>query len=112
MATIPVPPSPSAQPSETAEARFRRLAAAWEQATAHLSSMTAASRHPAYQEIIGLGPAVVPFLLRDLQDNETHWFGALRAITGANPVPPSAAGDVPRMVEAWLQWARDQGYRW
>jgi hypothetical protein len=112
MATVPVQPSPAAQPSEPVEARFRRLAAAWEQATAHFSSMTAARRHPAYQEIIDLGPAVVPFLLRDLQDNQTHWFAALRALTGSNPVPPAASGDVPRMVDAWLEWAKDQGYQW
>ena len=74
--------------------------------------MTAASRHPAYQEIIGLGPAVLPFMLRDLQENERHWFAALRTITGANPIPPAAAGNVPQMVEAWLKWARDKGYRW
>ena len=111
MASVPAKPSP-AQPSETVEARFRRLAAAWEEATGHLSSMAAASQHPAYQGIIGLGPEVIPYLLRDLQENETHWFVALRTITGANPVPPSTAGNVPKMIEAWLQWARDKGYRW
>jgi hypothetical protein len=111
VATVPTKPSP-AQPAETVEARFRRLVAAWEQATAHLSSMTAASKHPAYQEIIAMGPAVMPYLLRDLEDNETHWFVALKAITGADPIPPSAAGNVPKMIEAWLQWAKDKGYRW
>jgi hypothetical protein len=58
-----------------------------------------------------LGPAVVPLLLRDMEQNHTHWFCALREITGANPVSPSA-GDIPQMVEAWLRWARDNGYRW
>ena len=112
MATIPLKHSPAAQPIETVEARFRRLADAWEQATGHFSSMTAASNHPAYHEIICLGPEVIPYLLRDLQENETHWFIALRKITGINPIPSSAAGNVPRMIEAWLQWARDNGYRW
>ena len=55
---------------------------------------------------------VVPLLLADLEDNHTHWFGALRAITGANPVPVSAAGNIPKMAEAWLRWANDKGYRW
>ncbi len=112
MSTIPVKPAPAAEPTETVEARFRRLAAAWEQATGHLSSMTAASDHPAYQEIMNLGPEVIPYLLRDLEENETHWFKALRTLTGANPVPASAAGNVPRMVAGWLQWARDNGYQW
>jgi hypothetical protein len=60
------------------------------QATGHLSSMKAASEHPAYQEIISLGPGVVPCPLRDLKENERHRFIALRTVTGANPIPKSA----------------------
>jgi hypothetical protein len=74
--------------------------------------MDDANSHPAYQEIIRLGPAVVPLLLRDLAEHHTHWFVALEGITGARPVPASAAGNIPRMVEAWLRWAKDNGYRW
>src|SRR5947209_7323062 len=103
MATGSIQPSTGTPPAETIEARFHRLADAWEQATGHLSSMKAASDHSAYQEIISLGPEVVPLLLRDLEKNERHWFIALRAITSANPVPKSAAGNVPKMIEAWLQ---------
>ena len=110
MATVSTKPATPNPPVETVETRFRRLAAAWEQATAHLSSMKAASEHPTYQEIIQLGPDVVPFLLRDLEENERHWFIALRAITGANPIPTSAAGNVPRMIEAWRTWAKENGY--
>jgi hypothetical protein len=101
---------PSKTPTETIEARFLRLASEWERATGHLSSMKAASEHPAYQEIISLGPDVVPLLLRDLKENERHWFIALRTITGANPIPKSAAGNIPKMIEAWLTWARENGY--
>ncbi len=74
--------------------------------------MNAASEHASYQEIIQLGPAVVPLLLRDLEDNETHWFIALRQITGANPIKPSAAGIIPEMAASWLRWAKDNGYQW
>jgi hypothetical protein len=112
MSTVPAKQTPATTPIETVEERFRTLAAVWERAVGHLSSMTAASNHPAYQEIIRLGPVAVPLLLRDLEANETHWFIALRQITGANPIPPSAAGNIPQMVEAWLRWARDNGYRW
>ena len=112
MASVPVKPIPALPPKETVEARFRRLALDWERAAGHLSSMTAASENPAYQEIISLGPDVVPFLLRDLEDNETHWFIALRKITGANPIPQTAAGNIPKMVAAWLCWAKDNGYQW
>lgn len=74
--------------------------------------MSEADNHPAYQEIIRLGPEVIPLLLRDLEENHTHWFTALEAITGTNPVPPSASGKIPEMAEAWLCWARKNGYQW
>ncbi len=111
MATTPVQPAPDA-PAETVEERFRRLAATWHRDTDYLSSMDEAESHPAYQEIIRLGPAVVPLLLRDLAENHTHWFAALEAITGARPVPASVAGKVPQMAAAWLRWAKDNGYQW
>src|SRR5438876_12243063 len=93
MASIPVkpiigpPPLPeTVQPGgETMDDRFRRLAAEWDSATAYLSSMEQAAKHPAYQEIIGMGKDVVPLLLRDLEQTERHWFIALNKITGANP---------------------------
>jgi len=44
MATVPVQPSPAAQPIESVEARFRRLAAAWEQATGHQTNGSHVSR--------------------------------------------------------------------
>jgi hypothetical protein len=112
MASIPAKQPPATPPSETVEERFRRLAAVWHKETDYLSSMSEAFGHPAYQEIIRLGPPVVPLLLRDLEENHTHWFGALRAITGAQPIPQSAAGNIPEMAEAWLRWAKDHGYRW
>jgi hypothetical protein len=112
MASIPVKETPPTPPSETVEERFRRLAADWHKAVALHSSTTLRNGHPAYREIVGLGPAVIPFLLRDLEANHTHWFCALREITHADPVPESAAGNIPKMAEAWLRWAKDNGYRW
>jgi hypothetical protein len=111
MSTSSVQPTPNA-PIETLPDRFRRLATAWHSDTDYLSSMEESESHPAYQEIIRLGSGVLPLLLRDLADNHTHWFAALEAITGARPVPPAAAGQVPLMVAAWLCWAKDNGYQW
>jgi hypothetical protein len=112
MAIVPVI-EPKPQPTtETTETRFRRLAATWKTAVALLSSSRQRESHPAYVEIIGLGSPVVPFLLRDLEENETHWFTALHHITGAAPVPEADAGNIPRMKDAWLRWARTNGYQW
>jgi hypothetical protein len=112
MATVPIKETPDTPPMEPVAEHFRRLASVWHRETDYLSSMTEADSHPAYQEIIRLGSSVVPLLLRDLEEHHAHWFGALRALTGANPVPASAGGNVPQMVAAWLRWAKDHGYRW
>src|SRR5947209_2933399 len=112
MASISVKETPDMPPRETLEERFRRLAEVWNRETAYLSSMSEASSHPAYQEIIRLGPPVVPLLLRDLQDNHTHWFAALHAITGAQPIAKDLAANIPKMVEGWLRWAKKNGYQW
>jgi hypothetical protein len=112
MAPVPVTdPHPTKLP-ETLEARFQRLAAAWHQAVAHHSSSRVRYGHPAYREIIDLGTAVVPFLLRDLEDTGRHWYEALHAITGAQPVSEADAGKIGRMKEAWLHWGREHGYQW
>ena len=112
MATAPLKKPPDSANQETVGERFQRLAAVWHEQTAYLSSMSEASSHPAYQDIVRLGPAVVPLLLRDLEDNHTHWFAALQAITGAQPIAKDMAGNIPTMVEAWLHWAKKNGYQW
>jgi hypothetical protein len=111
MATTPTK-QPPFTPSETLQEQFHRLAEEWHNAVAYHSSTTVRNNHPAYRQIIQLGPDVVPLLLRDLQNNQTHWFCALREITGADPIPESAAGNIPSMIEAWLTWAKDNGYQW
>lgn len=91
------------------EATFEELADLWRKETGHLSSITKIIMHPAYQSIIGMGPAVVPFLLRSLQVAPEHWFWALSAITRENPVLTEDAGDIERMADAWIQWAKQKG---
>lgn len=89
-------------------AAFSELARRWKAETEHLSS-AAIFAHPAYQQIIGLGPDAIPLLLHDLQQTGAHWFWALRAITGENPVPREDAGYVGRMADAWIDWGARRG---
>ncbi|MCI0685151.1 MAG: hypothetical protein L0Y71_23890 [Gemmataceae bacterium] len=111
MASASTKPAPARIP-ETLEEKFERLAAEWQAAVAHLSSSSKREHHPAYKEIIALGPPVVPLLLRDLEINRRHWFAALSAITGANPVAEPDAGNILKTTESWLQWGKEQGYQW
>jgi hypothetical protein len=90
------------------EETFANLTDEWKGATEFSSSMTDIVMHPAYQRIIGLGPKVIPLVLRDLEVNGGHWFAALGALTGANPVDDEDAGRHRRMREAWLNWGREQ----
>ena len=67
--------------------------------------------HPCYQQIIGMGPDVIPILLREMSSRPNHWGWALSAITGVDPVEPKDAGRLDRIAEAWIAWGREHGYR-
>ena len=102
--TVPLPPNPSAQ------AKFSRLAAAWRSARGPESSIVRLSMHPAYQQIIGMGEVAVPLILKELEREPDHWFWALNAITGEDPVPEEAKGILREMTSAWLNWGKENGY--
>jgi hypothetical protein len=110
MSTVPVKPLPECQ-AETVEERFRRLEATWMAEVGYSSSSTELRNHPAFQEVIGMGEAVVPLILRDLEKRPRLWVWALSRITGADPVPASDRGNIAKMSEAWLRWGREHGYR-
>ncbi|MCH8922481.1 MAG: hypothetical protein IIA67_04965 [Planctomycetes bacterium] len=98
------------QPPPGAEQRFDRLATQWKNERGCTSDVTEMSTHPAYQEIIGMGPVAIPWLLRELESDPDHWFWALRSITGENPIPDDCRGDMTKMVDAWLSWGRREGH--
>src|SRR5205807_9481865 len=110
LAMTPVPATPAA---ENIEQQVARLLARWRQETAYLSSNTAITSHPAYQELIALGTGALPFLFRDLeQTGDGHLSKALMTITGARPIPAEERGQIRKIAETWLRWARENGYQW
>ena len=90
--------------------RFASLVQRWHTETGGVSVSDRRIMHPAYQQITGLGPRVIPVVLRELEARPDYWFWALRALTGENPVVEEDAGILPRMVDAWLNWGRARGY--
>ena len=96
--------------SRAEEARFKQLVEEWKRETRFASFSNQKFLISSYQRIIGLGPRVIPLILRELQNEPDHWFWALAALTGENPVRPELAGDVRRMTATWIQWGREQGY--
>lgn len=92
----------------SAEARFNRLRSEWEERTQFSSSVNEMAMDPAYQQIIGMGDEGLPYVLKALRDNPSHWFWALSAITGED----QAAG-VETFSEArqkWLTWGIREGH--
>jgi hypothetical protein len=91
------------------EQEFAQLAADWRRDCHLSSSLTVKFTHPAYERIIAMGWPVVPVILRELQCAPDHWSWALRMITGEDPVPAAAKGQLPETVQAWLVWGRERG---
>lgn len=90
------------------QVEFGRHEKRWKKETAYSSSLSDKYLHPSYARIIGLGPSVVPLILKSLRKEPSDWFYALRALTGANPVSSSDAGDMHRMATAWLRWGEER----
>ena len=96
--------------AEEAKEEFANLASQWTQDVEGMSSTVEMVKHPAYQKIVSMGQAVIPFLLEDLCQNPIFWLPALRQITQENPVQPEHRGKIKQMAEAWLNWGKQKGY--
>jgi hypothetical protein len=101
-----VPEGINRSDEEVAE-RFQELAQEWRAATRFESNLERIILNRNYQEIIGLGPQVVPLILADMQRVRGHWFWALSVIVGED----KAAGQtsIAAATEAWLAWGREKG---
>jgi hypothetical protein len=101
---------PKRQTKKHVEKYFAFLTEKWYLETIHSSGYLDKVLHPAYQRIIGLGKAVIPFILRELQDEPSEWFWALRALTGEDPTTEEMAGNREKLAKAWLNWGKENGY--
>lgn len=97
---------PASRSDESIAEKFSRLTHQWKHDAAFVSSVHTMSMHSAYQQIIGMGDAAIPLMLSELAREPDHWFWALNAITGVDPVRPSDRGDIQKMAQAWLKWGR------
>lgn len=90
--------------------KFCNLAVTWKEETKLSSFVNSIAQNPAYLEIIGMGKQVIPYILQDLKIKRSHWFVALRAITGISPIRQSHRGNVAKMAEDWLTWGQENEY--
>lgn len=103
---------PARGPQAEPRLAFEEWVAAWRREREPVSSPRQMAMHPAYQRIIGMGPAALPLILRELERQPDHWFWALQAITGVDPVPADARGNMRDMAGAWVAWGKDNGLTW
>jgi hypothetical protein len=105
------PAKESKQKREDAAAlrkEFQKHAEKWRSETKFLSSIHQITLHPSYLRIIGMGSPALPFIFEELEKKSGHWFSALHAITGADPVPTEDQGRIKKMVQHWLEWGKAQ----
>ncbi len=90
----------------TPEIKFQMLAKEWKNDTVFMSSLTDMAMHPAYQQIIGMGPIAIPLILDEMKNEPEFWFWALKAVSGDDPTSPEDQGNLKAMTKAWLKWGR------
>ena len=101
---------PATRAGALLEAKFAALAHQWREETAALSSSSMIAMNQSYQRIIGMGQPVLPLIMREMSREPDHWFWALMAITGENPVAPDDVGDLEKMTDSWLRMGRERGW--
>lgn len=89
---------------------FNLLAESWRSSTASVASSSAHAMTSDYLRIIGMGERALPLMLEDMRKSPDHWFAALQAITGENPVPEEARGRLAAMADCWISWGELNGY--
>lgn len=93
--------------SRSERQEFERHVSKWKLETGHLSVLAKRTSHESHLRIIALAAKsreILRLLLLELQSEPDHWFTALRAATGEDPVQEDC--DFDQAVEAWMNWAR------
>src|ERR1019366_3554460 len=103
---------PATESVEDLAKRYAKLTAECDHDTRYSSKLKTKVEHPAFREIVAMGEKAVPLILAGLEKKPSHWTLALDEITVANPLPEGSAGDLEKLVAAWIAWCRQQGYRW
>jgi hypothetical protein len=88
------------------EDKFNALADAWDDH--NLGSPKIDYRSLSVLQIIGMGPNVIPFLIKRLESGETRWIFALKCITGEEAESPDMRGDANQVIDSWSNWWKRQ----
>ena len=97
--------------SESLEQQFDHLKNEWIQETAIMSFAEDMMGCDSFHKIVALGEPVVPLILRELEQRRYHWDLFLVEITGENPVPKNAHGNLKKTAAAWIAWGQKRYVR-
>ena len=104
---------PKTTKNEELQATFNELAEVWHREASYWSFSSQRVWHGAYLKIITLGKPALPLIFRELEvTGNPDWHHALEIITGENPVTEDMWGERGSVKRAWLDWAKEHGYRW
>ena len=95
----------SAAKEDDLHTRFMKLAREWSRGTEKHSNLTKIVAHPAYLQIIGMGPEVIPEIIKLLKKGPDHWFVALQALTQGQD-PAEGTETMQGAAKAWIKWVR------
>jgi hypothetical protein len=84
------------------EEKFEALESAWDDE--HPASSIVNYDSLSYDQIIGMGAAVVSILMGRLRAGEGQWIYALTCITGVQAHSDEMLGDPDRIIGAWDEW--------
>jgi hypothetical protein len=92
-------------PFDDSRQKFEELSKSWQEY--NFGSSIIEYHDAAFEQIIGMGAEVVPYLLERLKDGEVEWVYALQRITGHHIENPDMIGDAEKVAEAWIEWGRE-----
>ena len=90
--------------------QFEMLAEVWRNETGMYSVDTRKVAHPAYLRIISMSHQAIPLILNELRERGGHWYQALEAILGYNPIHVRGPISIQELRERWLDWGKQQGH--
>lgn len=108
--TSPTRPLQGSYPSTQEDdfARFHRLLDQWRAQTIFSSFIEEKVKHPAFRQIVNIGEAATPWIIKEISVRPSLLYLALQMITGENPVPLHARGDTRAAIDAWIGWDADK----
>lgn len=93
----------------TVAQKFHALASEWLRDTGIVSNPVEIFMHPAHVKLLGMGPEILPLVLKEVEKMSGHWFMILDAISPENPVTPEDETSPERTARAWIEWGKERG---